>query len=327
MPTSFITFEASLASPPFIKNAGLFNVRDIGGYPINSPPGLSQKRSVTCGIVFRSAAPHTPHPVYRLLPPYPITDPTPTVEGTIFADASQPTFESFNPRIIFDLRSPDETQPEPPYFVPPSMTRRQVPIYSHKVSPKDLERRYLEYMSEGSPAGFVDAYREILRDGAKAIRVVFSHIHDHPTSSILIHCSGGKDRTGVVSALALKLAGVEDRFVARDYHLSDSGIPSELREHAIANFTTMAVNGDMGLMWQALAGGRCDPHYPPDPKRVRAAMERMAGAKEVSMLATLEMLEKEFGGAEGYLRGQCGFSEAEVRVIQDHLTSEAVPIF
>lgn len=282
-----------------------------------------------CGIFFRSAAPHTQHPPHRHLPPaYPFTDLTRIIEGTSFENTPQPTFAtaSFAPRTIFDLRSPDEIDFQPPYFVPPSIQRFQAPVYDHPSSPEHREERYCEYMRDDSTQGFVDDYREILVVGVQAIHAVFAHIRDHPSSAILVHCSGGKDRTGVVSALALKLAGVEDRFIAADYHLSDWGIPLELREHAITNFTQMAVNGDMGPMWQALAGGRDDPQYPPDPVRVRAAMERMASARTANMLATLEMLEKEFGGAEGYLRGRCGFSEAEVRVIQDHLTSEAAPL-
>lgn len=36
----------------------------------------------------------------------------------------------------------------------------------------------------------------------------------------LVHCSAGKDRTGIISALVLAVAGVPDEFIAADYALS-----------------------------------------------------------------------------------------------------------
>lgn len=56
---------------------------------------------------------------------------------------------------------------------------------------------------------------------------------------ILIHCSLGKDRTGVICALILNLCGVEDRIVAHEYALTALGsiedkiasIIAEIRPH------------------------------------------------------------------------------------------------
>ena len=36
----------------------------------------------------------------------------------------------------------------------------------------------------------------------------------------IYHCAGGKDRTGVISALLLGIAGVPDEVIAEDYALS-----------------------------------------------------------------------------------------------------------
>ncbi|MBK8023774.1 MAG: tyrosine-protein phosphatase [Chloroflexi bacterium] len=37
---------------------------------------------------------------------------------------------------------------------------------------------------------------------------------------VLVHCAVGKDRTGVIIALLLDLAGVTDALIAEDYALS-----------------------------------------------------------------------------------------------------------
>ena len=41
---------------------------------------------------------------------------------------------------------------------------------------------------------------------------------------VIVHCFAGKDRTGIVSALLLSLAGVPDELIADDYAASDPGV-------------------------------------------------------------------------------------------------------
>ena len=48
-------------------------------------------------------------------------------------------------------------------------------------------------------------------------------------SGVLIHCAAGKDRTGIVSALLLELAGVADADIIADYQVSSSYISSYLK--------------------------------------------------------------------------------------------------
>lgn len=67
-------------------------------------------------------------------------------------------------------------------------------------------------------------YGEILIGGKTAFRTIFLHIRDKPFESRLIHCSLGKDRTGVVTALILGVAGVDDADIIREYHLSVEGL-------------------------------------------------------------------------------------------------------
>src|SRR5439155_22083655 len=42
-----------------------------------------------------------------------------------------------------------------------------------------------------------------------------------PEGGVVVHCMGGKDRTGLVTALLLHLAGVDDAQIAADYALSE----------------------------------------------------------------------------------------------------------
>ncbi len=52
--------------------------------------------------------------------------------------------------------------------------------------------------------------------------IITSATDDEP---LLVHCTAGKDRTGIVAALALAVAGVDDHQIAIDYARSNDAIP------------------------------------------------------------------------------------------------------
>src|SRR5690606_34190818 len=52
-------------------------------------------------------------------------------------------------------------------------------------------------------------------------------IADAPPGPVVVHCAGGKDRTGMVVAMALRIAGVEPDVIAQDYALSQERLAEE----------------------------------------------------------------------------------------------------
>jgi hypothetical protein len=57
-------------------------------------------------------------------------------------------------------------------------------------------------------------------------------IRDNPDDVFLIHCSMGKDRTGVLFAILLRLAGVSQDDIASEYSLSEAALGPALPEVA-----------------------------------------------------------------------------------------------
>ena len=43
------------------------------------------------------------------------------------------------------------------------------------------------------------------------------NFYDHPYDAVMFNCSAGKDRTGVIAALLLDLAGCHDYDIVKDY--------------------------------------------------------------------------------------------------------------
>lgn len=60
------------------------------------------------------------------------------------------------------------------------------------------------------------------------------------TDGVIYHCTAGKDRTGVISALLLALAGVQQVDILADYQISQAYLSSMLREFCENNINIPA---------------------------------------------------------------------------------------
>lgn len=79
--------------------------------------------------------------------------------------------------------------------------------------------------------GFSDLYFEFFNAGSSPdhptppFRTILSHLATPETPSpLLVHCTAGKDRTGIICAIILSICGVDDEVVAHEYSLTDLGL-------------------------------------------------------------------------------------------------------
>ncbi|KAJ1675344.1 hypothetical protein EV182_001454 [Spiromyces aspiralis] len=82
------------------------------------------------------------------------------------------------------------------------------------------EASYLIAQNVVGPRGLLRLYQDIIdysQDELRQVMMIFSHPRRYP---ILVHCTHGKDRTGIVVALVSSLAGISDELIALDYSLS-----------------------------------------------------------------------------------------------------------
>ncbi|KAF1838238.1 hypothetical protein BDW02DRAFT_480813, partial [Decorospora gaudefroyi] len=216
---------------------------------------------------------------------------------------------------IFDLRS----QPEIDKAGEPSceksaagITRVWTPVFAATdYSPERVAGRYGMYLSEGNgDGGFVSAYRDILDNAGPAFGRILGHVaslaKDPSTTTetepagILVHCTAGKDRTGIFYALLFDFLDVPRQQIAREYHLSEQGL-APFREPGIERVRALPAFSEYVRRREEEEGGR-----EMDEAEQRRAAERMLGAREESLMASLEMVDRVFGGAEAYFRGVCG---------------------
>jgi protein-tyrosine phosphatase len=105
---------------------------------------------------------------------------------------------------IVDLRWTWECERNPSPFVA-HQVYRHVPMLSE----------VLEYVPPP------DSYGPMLDHNQQRIGAAFRTVADAPPGAVVVHCHAGRDRTGVLIALLLEVAGVQPQKIAEDYALSE----------------------------------------------------------------------------------------------------------
>lgn len=221
---------------------GCFNVRDLGGH------ATEDERETRFGAIVRADS------VRRL------------------SEAGWGALAGYGVTTIVDLRLHGELAEDPPR----ELDRRvvHVPVVPELESEHWLEIEAIGQAAEDHSAATRSVYLEFLERFRQNFARAVSEVARAPEGAVVVHCQGGKDRTGLVVALLLRLAGVPIEDIAADYSVSETN----LREEA--------------LRWIADA----------EDEEERARRRRIAVAPAESMVAVLEEIERRYGSVEDYLR-------------------------
>ncbi|WP_187977842.1 tyrosine-protein phosphatase [Mycetocola sp. JXN-3] len=79
--------------------------------------------------------------------------------------------------------------------------------------------------------GLGDLYRAILFRHTDVVRAVLTELVEPATTPAIIHCTAGKDRTGVLSALVLLTVGADREDVLDDYEATQANLAGAWAEH------------------------------------------------------------------------------------------------
>ena len=190
----------------WIELDGAVNVRDLGGLPTDD--GSTTAR----GVLVRSD----------------------NLQGLSEKDVRR-LVEDHGVRTVLDLRTPTEVRSEGPGPLVEEGLRHVnldlIPTWdeqegSDRIVPHeqreegDLSHFYLTYLDQ-MPQSVVDALRVIA---------------DPASGPVIVHCAAGKDRTGVIVALALCIAGVRRDEIVADYALTGERIEA-IRDRLAASPT------------------------------------------------------------------------------------------
>jgi protein tyrosine/serine phosphatase len=221
---------------------GCVNVRDLGGHP------TEDGRTTRFGAVIRADS-------IRQL-----------------SDAGWAALLDHGVSRIVDLRFHSELELDEPRDVDVEVVH--IPILPELDDPEWAE---IDPIGDAQPDALGSTravYLEFLERRRPQFGEALEAIALAPEGAVVVHCFGGKDRTGLVVALLLRLVGVDLEAIGADYALSGHNLR------------------DVTAAWIAKAED--------DLERERRT--RIGKAPAEAMVQVLEELERRYGGVRGYLR-------------------------
>jgi len=242
---------------------GCLNVRDLGGLP-TADGGETRRRAIVRSDSVRQ-----------------------------LSDDGWRALVSHGIRLVVDLRGDHEREEDPPAELPVEVVH--VPFMEASDAEWEEIAEELEAATAAAPDDATstrDAYLIFLERFKDNVASSMRAVAHTPEGGVVIHCVGGKDRTGLLTAFLLHLAGVDEATIAEDYALSEE----RLRERHEAWFEAAETEEEL--------------------QRLR----RIAQTPAESMLGVFAELERRYGGVEGYLR-EAGVSDEELEHMRARLRS------
>jgi protein tyrosine/serine phosphatase len=133
-------------------------------------------------------------------------------------------------------------------------------------------------------------YLDMLDARPELFAAALGAIADADPGAVVVHCAAGKDRTGLVVALALTVAGAERDIVAADYALT-------------AERLAPYVEQELALV---------------EDEKQRAWFRKHQSTPAEFMTGVLDHLEDRYGGVTAYLRSG-GMTEEQLTALRERL--------
>lgn len=245
-------------APRELPLQGTRNARDIGGY------STTDGRHVRWGMIYRTGS-----------------------LDTLTAD-DQRLLHTLGVRFVCDLRSREEVDEAPdnlPQYA--GITYLHAEVKSDRSTTQRDRLNALLFQRDRIAQMMPQLYIEVIVEyNAALIGDVLRRLAEPESLPAILHCTAGKDRTGVAVALLLRLLGVPEEVVIADYSLSNRAYES------IETVGAAAVKplGVLGITTQDI-----QPLLVADP---------------AVMQATLDHIRDTYGDVPAYLRDRAGVDDA-----------------
>jgi protein tyrosine/serine phosphatase len=184
-------------------------------------------------------------------------------------------------RVVVDLRTGGEVELEGPG---PLARDERVEIRHRSLYPEKGNLTDVLIGRDESESLAVQYYLKYLADRPDSVVGALEDIARGP-GPVVVHCAAGKDRTGVVVAMALSAVGVERRAIIDDYVVTGDRIVAIMRRL------------------------RASPTYAPD---LAGVTDESRKPRAEFMQRVLEVLDERDGGPAGWLESH-GFDPSALR--------------
>jgi len=239
----------------------LQNFRDLGGYTTSDGRRTRWKRFARCAGM------------------------------NILTESDQQKMIAYGIGAVVDLRQQRETEASPnPFADTDGVTYHHLDLWGDRVA---------DFKSSKSSLTQAEKLADLYRLGFVRCRGIIGEIigtlADEGDYVSVFHCGAGKDRTGIVAALLLGIAGVPHETIAADYALTERYLADPNRDH-----------------------GNPDPMYVPESVRANTDPGRqplpvyMFSCLPETMRLALAFLDEKYGGVAGYVRA-AGVTDSQIK--------------
>lgn len=186
---------------------------------------------------------------------------------------------------VIDLRHDHELESRPnPFHAHEAVAYHNVSLFD-RLAPGDMSASDV----------LLDLYLQALATRQDAVREVLTLIATAPEGVVLFHCTAGKDRTGLIAALLLALAGVATATVLDDYALTKPMI-APMIDRLVAEAEERGAD--------------------------IAALRPLLACEAPTMAATLAHLHETHGSVEAYLKA-IGLADSLIARLKARLLEDA----
>lgn len=248
-------------STRFVQIDGLANFRDLGGF--RTADGV-----VRHGVLYRSDGLHQ--------------------ASELGLDA----LAKLGCATVIDLRTTPEHEEWPGPF--PAV---HLPLHE-ELAEQDIPDAMTISGRRGGESWLEGLYRLLIERATEQFAEVFAILADDGRLPAIVHCAGGKDRTGITVALVLEAIGVDRDEILDDFALQSDDPEWERRRAALhASLVERGIEPD--------------------------AAHALVTAPRVAMEGALRFLDERYGGIEGYLGDACGLDGTLVARVRANLVEAA----
>ena len=203
-------------------------------------------------------------------------------------DAGRSALAELGVRLVIDLRDDLEAAALPDALDGMELDVVRFPVFEGRGSSED-----------GTPLSLTALYERVVTQHTSVVVDAIRVIAASGEGAVLVHCTAGKDRTGIVVALALTAVGVDRSLVVADYASSQDYLGGEWLEGMLALIARYGVDETPEL--RILLGGS-----PPEV-----------------LEGVLDLIEERYGSVRHYLLAG-GLSLSELAGLEHALVDRSV---